>query len=294
VNFSQRFFAGGVIDKAALKAAEMAARVESSASPGSFSRSNCSRPLAPAARHVHCAKSSSKTGCRRAGLPRRLALLRSQMIKAGISTRCNSPVCVATASVIAGGFAIMAGLFAELGIEQMDVAETPCVKASSTTCWDASTSRTCARRRWTNSCAAITSTPAGSAHQTRALKLLAAYGASGENDERFLDWAARLHEIGLSVSHGGFHRHSGYILENADMPGFSRTDQARLALLARAQRGALLKLPALLLTRRPCPTTTACWCGCCARPSSSAAAVPNLTCRRASGSQRQTLPPKLA
>jgi exopolyphosphatase/guanosine-5'-triphosphate,3'-diphosphate pyrophosphatase len=53
-----------------------------------------------------------------------------------------------------------------------------------------------------------------------------------------------LHEIGLSVSHGGYHRHSGYILENADMPGFSRTDQSRLALLARAQRGALLKLPA--------------------------------------------------
>jgi exopolyphosphatase/guanosine-5'-triphosphate,3'-diphosphate pyrophosphatase len=46
------------------------------------------------------------------------------------------------------------------------------------------------------------------------------------------------------VSHGGYHRHSGYILENADMPGFSRTEQARLALLARAQRGALLKLPA--------------------------------------------------
>jgi len=46
------------------------------------------------------------------------------------------------------------------------------------------------------------------------------------------------------VSHGGYHRHSGYILENADMPGFSRTEQARLALLARAQRGALTKLPA--------------------------------------------------
>src|SRR5512139_378208 len=77
-----------------------------------------------------------------------------------------------------------------------------------------------------------------------ALSLLASCGGSDENDERFLDWAPRLHEIGLSVSHGGYHRHSGYILENADMPGFSRTEQARLALLARAQRGALTKLPA--------------------------------------------------
>ncbi|MDP3421433.1 MAG: exopolyphosphatase, partial [Thiobacillus sp.] len=72
--------------------------------------------------------------------------------------------------------------------------------------------------------------------------LLAAAGGGDEHDERFLDWAARLHEIGLMVSHGGYHRHSGYILENADMPGFSRTEQARLALLARAQRGALTKL----------------------------------------------------
>jgi exopolyphosphatase/guanosine-5'-triphosphate,3'-diphosphate pyrophosphatase len=75
-------------------------------------------------------------------------------------------------------------------------------------------------------------------------KLLVACGTRDENAERYLDWAARLHEIGLSVSHSGYHRHSGYILENADMPGFSRTEQARLALLARAQRGALLKLPA--------------------------------------------------
>jgi exopolyphosphatase/guanosine-5'-triphosphate,3'-diphosphate pyrophosphatase len=78
-----------------------------------------------------------------------------------------------------------------------------------------------------------------------ALKLLSAAGAevASENDVQFLDWTARLHEIGLSVSHGGYHRHSAYILENADMPGFSRSDQSRLALLARAQRGALNKLP---------------------------------------------------
>jgi len=78
-----------------------------------------------------------------------------------------------------------------------------------------------------------------------ALRLLSAAGAeaASENDVQFLDWTARLHEIGLSVSHGGYHRHSAYILENADMPGFSRSDQSRLALLARAQRGALNKLP---------------------------------------------------
>jgi exopolyphosphatase/guanosine-5'-triphosphate,3'-diphosphate pyrophosphatase len=57
-----------------------------------------------------------------------------------------------------------------------------------------------------------------------------------------LDWAAHLHEIGISVSHSGYHKHTAYILANADMPGFSKKEQARLSLLALAQRGNLSKL----------------------------------------------------
>jgi exopolyphosphatase/guanosine-5'-triphosphate,3'-diphosphate pyrophosphatase len=64
------------------------------------------------------------------------------------------------------------------------------------------------------------------------------------NDEalRALAWAASLHEIGISIAHSGFHKHGAYILENADMPGFSRRDQTRLAALVRASRGGLGKL----------------------------------------------------
>jgi exopolyphosphatase/guanosine-5'-triphosphate,3'-diphosphate pyrophosphatase len=59
---------------------------------------------------------------------------------------------------------------------------------------------------------------------------------------RALNWAALLHEIGISIAHSGFHKHGAYILENADMPGFSRRDQSRLAALVRASRGGLGKL----------------------------------------------------
>jgi exopolyphosphatase/guanosine-5'-triphosphate,3'-diphosphate pyrophosphatase len=55
-------------------------------------------------------------------------------------------------------------------------------------------------------------------------------------------WAAKLHEIGLTIAHGGFHKHSAYILDNADMPGFSKKEQAQLSLLVLAQRGALGKM----------------------------------------------------
>jgi exopolyphosphatase/guanosine-5'-triphosphate,3'-diphosphate pyrophosphatase len=64
-------------------------------------------------------------------------------------------------------------------------------------------------------------------------------------DARFLDWAARLHEIGISVAHSGYHKHSAYILANADMPGFSRMDQARLARVVLAHRGKLERVQSL-------------------------------------------------
>lgn len=69
----------------------------------------------------------------------------------------------------------------------------------------------------------------------------------GEMIRPFLLWAAELHEIGLAVSHSQFHRHGAYLLENADLPGFSRPEQQLLAFLVRAHRRkfALKELEAL-------------------------------------------------
>jgi exopolyphosphatase/guanosine-5'-triphosphate,3'-diphosphate pyrophosphatase len=54
-----------------------------------------------------------------------------------------------------------------------------------------------------------------------------------------LKWAARLHEIGLDVSHSGYHHHGAYLLENADMPGFPREEQRLLARLVGSHRRKL-------------------------------------------------------
>lgn len=51
-----------------------------------------------------------------------------------------------------------------------------------------------------------------------------------------LDWSARLHEIGLDISHDGFQRHGAYIAANADLPGFPRAEQRFLAFLISSQR----------------------------------------------------------
>lgn len=51
--------------------------------------------------------------------------------------------------------------------------------------------------------------------------------------------AAYLHEIGLAISHGGYHRHGAYLLQHSDIPGFSQIDQTSLSLLVGSHRRKL-------------------------------------------------------
>lgn len=71
----------------------------------------------------------------------------------------------------------------------------------------------------------------------------AAYGAAAADETmRELGWAALLHEIGMSVSHHDHHRHSAYLLAHVDAPGFSQSQQRRVADLVLGHRGSLRKL----------------------------------------------------
>ncbi|HEX6766217.1 MAG TPA: exopolyphosphatase, partial [Polyangiaceae bacterium] len=56
---------------------------------------------------------------------------------------------------------------------------------------------------------------------------------------QYLSWAARLHEIGLEIAHTGYQRHGAYILENADMPGFSKHEQTLLSAIVLTHRRKL-------------------------------------------------------
>ncbi|HEY2685514.1 MAG TPA: exopolyphosphatase [Steroidobacteraceae bacterium] len=57
--------------------------------------------------------------------------------------------------------------------------------------------------------------------------------------ESILRWAARLHETGLDIAHSKYHRHSAYLLQHADMPGFPREEQLLLAALVGGHRRQL-------------------------------------------------------
>ncbi|MEJ2396999.1 MAG: exopolyphosphatase [Gammaproteobacteria bacterium] len=53
---------------------------------------------------------------------------------------------------------------------------------------------------------------------------------------QWLDWAAMLHEIGLDISHSHYQKHGAYIIENADLAGFSKPEQKFLAYLINMHR----------------------------------------------------------
>lgn len=62
------------------------------------------------------------------------------------------------------------------------------------------------------------------------------WGIQDKELKSLLAWAALLHEVGLQINTRGVQRHSGYILQNIDLPGFGQEQQSLLAVLVRFHR----------------------------------------------------------
>ncbi|OGU21137.1 MAG: exopolyphosphatase, partial [Hydrogenophilales bacterium RIFOXYD1_FULL_62_11] len=226
VNFSRRFFADGVLDKTALKTAEMAARAEVERITQEFAHGNWQQAIgssgtARALREILELNGLSDNGITAQGL----AQLRSLMVKAGhIDALDLAGLTRDRRPVIAGGFAIMMGLFSELGIEQMDVAETAMREGilydllgrlDNRDVRGAAVAAT-ARRYGADARHA-------DAVERTALKSLAqvamAWQLPRTLSATLLGWAAQLHEIGLVIAHDNHHKHGEYILANGDLRG---------------------------------------------------------------------------
>ena len=248
VVYGDRFFAGGRIDKAAMKAAVTAARVEAQAVAQTFRRERWQEAVGSSGTARSMGEVLLQNGLSDGQITADgLKWLREQIGRAGHLARLDLPgLKTDRQPVIAGGVAIMSGLFREFGIETMTVAQGAMREGI---LWDLLgrvhdhdirdvTVRQFVRRYHIDGKQARRV-------ERLALRLYAQMNAADEiNAElaRRLTWAARLHEIGISIAHSGLHKHGAYILENADMPGFSRRDQAQLARLVRASRGGMDKL----------------------------------------------------
>lgn len=66
--------------------------------------------------------------------------------------------------------------------------------------------------------------------------------AANPDHRPYLRWASLLHEVGMIVSHSGYHKHGAYLVLNADLPGFTKNEQQLMSTLLAAQKGSLRKL----------------------------------------------------
>ena len=53
---------------------------------------------------------------------------------------------------------------------------------------------------------------------------------------KMIGWAAKIHEVGLDITHYQHHKHGAYLIEHSDLAGFSNENQQMLALLVRGHR----------------------------------------------------------
>lgn len=249
VNFSLRFFPDGKLDKAAMKEAELEARLIAQAIEADFGKTRWDEAIGSSGSIRAIADILEASGWSQGITAEGMARLREAMLKAGHIDKLDLPGLRADRKpVLAGGFAILSGLFAELGIGRLNPASGALREGI---LYDL-LGRMSARDMREETVAEFmrryhVDTRQAARVEALALRLFKGVAPAGKSEKReagrFLSWAARLHEIGISIAHSSYHKHGAYILENADMPGFSRTDQARLALLVRAQRGALAKTP---------------------------------------------------
>ena len=255
VGFSLKYFPRGRIEKQGMKAAELAARKELEAIVRQYKKtgweeavgsSGTAKALADII-ELNGLSGTEEGGITRDGLER----LRGVLLHSGdVGKLTLQGLRPDRIPVLPGGLAIMLAVFKEFGLERMTFSDGALrlgVLYDLLGRYHHQDLRNATVQQLMRRYQVDAGQAARVAATARAfyLQLDGAAGAEDQPDAQVLDWAARLHEIGISVAHSSYHKHSAYILANADMPGFSRRDQALLARLVLAHRGKLERVQSL-------------------------------------------------
>jgi exopolyphosphatase/guanosine-5'-triphosphate,3'-diphosphate pyrophosphatase len=151
------------------------------------------------------------------------------------------------AATVVGGLAILIGLTNELGIDVISPIEAGLRMGIM---WDLHLRATKRDRREQSVRRFMQKFRADEARANRVADEAAAlYTQIKPNTDAYtklLYWTALLHEIGLSVSQTDYHKHAAYIIENADLPGFTAREQRAMARLVLSQKGNLKKVSEVL------------------------------------------------
>jgi exopolyphosphatase/guanosine-5'-triphosphate,3'-diphosphate pyrophosphatase len=177
--------------------------------------------------------------------PEGLARIREALVEAKTPDRLNL---VGLRSdrvpVFAGGVAILAALFHNLGIEEMRVAPGALregVLYDLIGRLDHEDVRERTIQRFVSQFH-VDVAQADRVDRTAAKllsKLKHSFGDERGRAKRILHWASQLHELGLDVAYSRYQKHSAYVIENAFMPGFSADDQRAVSRIVRFHRRSL-------------------------------------------------------
>jgi exopolyphosphatase/guanosine-5'-triphosphate,3'-diphosphate pyrophosphatase len=250
VSFSLKYFPGGKIEKSGMKAAELAARQELSTLVKEYRESGWevavgSSGTARSLENILRENEFATEGLTREGLQQ----LRSLLLK----TEKADPDRIRglrpnRAPVLPGGLAIMIAAFDALGLESIKVSEGALRHGVLYDLLGRVQHRGDMREATVAQFMRRYHIDTAQSERVRNLALTIYDALKPQNEKEddpdrvMLEWAARLAETGLSIAHAAYHKHSAYVLSNADMPGFSRMEQARLARLVLAHRGKLGKV----------------------------------------------------
>jgi exopolyphosphatase/guanosine-5'-triphosphate,3'-diphosphate pyrophosphatase len=248
VSHSLRYFPDGKVTKSAMKQAEIAARAELQPMVARFARGNWQQAVGSSGTVRALAEIMQLNGFGDGRItPQGIERLRAHLLKVGDMARVEllglRPDRI---PVLPGGLAIMSAVLSELDIDSMLAAAGAMRQGilydmlgrfHHKDMRDVTVAHFMRRYH----------VDASQSRRVGALALslynkLASEATADESAPRYIAWAAKLHELGISVAYSGYHRHSAYIITHGEMPGFSRDEQTRLAMLVLAHRRSLKKI----------------------------------------------------
>ncbi|MBU6468541.1 MAG: exopolyphosphatase [Betaproteobacteria bacterium] len=250
VTYSSRFFPGAKVSQKAFKLAELSAATECQVLKKQFSRHQWHLAVGSSGTAKALTELLEQNGYPSGVITREgLEFLKKSLIEAGDTHQLKLPGLKADRiPVLAGGLAIMLTIFKELKITQMTTTDCGLREGVLYEMLGRIEHQEDTRVVTVNEFAQRYHTDQAQAERVKLLALkLFKQLVEKEHFQRYspyLVWAAQLHEIGLSIAHAGYHRHAAYIIDNADMPGFSKQEQAIVGGLLQAQRGRLTKVTA--------------------------------------------------
>lgn len=249
VTLSQHFFPGATVTAAAFRKAEVFVRSRLEVLQRRYKRGWATAyGSSGTIRAIH--EIVTENGLGERITPDALIRLKELLIHAGHMNRIELAALKSSrAPVLPGGLAILLGLMQELNVTQMEPAEgalrlgvlydTLQRTESPLTSDPRSVSVARLQRRYDVD-----------VEQARRVDTLAQRLWSqiepaqpgGDDGDALLAWTAAVHEIGMAIAHEDYHRHSAYVIEHADLYGFSEQERSVLALLVLGHTGSLKKI----------------------------------------------------